>query len=594
MPLSLADFLEIRSASASSFSPNASKVLVSSNLSGTMQLYTVSRSGGELHAVTDFDEPVSGAYLPTTDEILLLKDAGGNERHQIHRIRDDGTGLIALTEDPEHIHRVGGVTRDGGTVAITCNRRNGVDFDVYVRDLRTGQERRVFDMGGWCEAAGFSPDGRLVAVTRLTDRSFDNDLYLVDIGTAEWLHIAPHESEASVSPPRWLPDGSAFFFSAEIEREFSAIARYDVASAGWDYVLESDWDMSCAMDWPGRSLLVTTNEEGYTRLAIHDPLSLDAVAPVELPGAGLGSGSFSRDGRFIALSYVSSAEPGDVWLYDVEARTSTRLTNSPTTVPRDVFVEPRVERCRSFDGERVPLFVYRPRGATGAVPVVVVIHGGPESQYVPSFNPVVQYLVHRGYAVIAPNVRGSTGYGKRYHRLDDKRKRLDSVRDLEAVHDWIREQPGLDHSRAALWGGSYGGYMVLAGLAFQPHLWAAGVDIVGISSLATFLQNTSVWRRRFREREYGSLEHDYDFLVEASPLTHVDDVRAPLFIIHGTNDPRVPLGEAEQLHSALSAKGIATELAVYPDEGHGLARLRNRLDAYPRAVDFLDRILRPQ
>jgi len=258
-----------------------------------------------------------------------------------------------------------------------------------------------------------------------------------------------------------------------------------------------------------------------------------------------------------------------------------------------VFVEPEVHRFTSFDGESIPLFVYRPRGTRGAAPVVVVIHGGPESQFVPSFNPVVQYLVHRGYAVVAPNVRGSTGYGKRFHRLDDKRKRLDSVRDLEALHAWLRSQPDLDASRAALWGGSYGGYMVLAGLAFQPQLWAAGVDIVGISSLATFLENTSKWRRAFREREYGSLEHDYDFLVEASPLTHVDDIRAPLFIIHGTNDPRVPLGEAHQLHDALQAKGIATELAVYEDEGHGLAKLKNRLDAYPRAVDFLDRVLRP-
>jgi dipeptidyl aminopeptidase/acylaminoacyl peptidase len=206
----------------------------------------------------------------------------------------------------------------------------------------------------------------------------------------------------------------------------------------------------------------------------------------------------------------------------------------------------------------------------------------------------VQYLVHRGYAVVAPNVRGSTGYGKRYTRLDDKRKRLDSVRDLEALHGWLRAYPGLDASRAALWGGSYGGYMVLAGLAFQPELWAAGVDIVGVSSFVTFLENTSPWRRAFREREYGSLEEDRDFLHEVSPLTHVDKIKAPLFIIHGTNDPRVPLGEAEQLHAALRDKGIPTELAVYPDEGHGLAKLKNRLDAYPRAVDFLDRILRPE
>jgi dipeptidyl aminopeptidase/acylaminoacyl peptidase len=448
-------------------------------------------------------------------------------------------------------------------------------------------------MGGWCDAAGFSPDGRLLAVSRLTNRSFDNDVYLIDVQTAEQRHIAPHESEASVGTPRWLPDSSGFFFATEIEREFAAIARYDMTSGTWAYVLSSDWDMSCGIDWPGRTLSVTTNEEGYSKLDLYDPLTLQRRHSVQLPGLGIAGGSFSHDGSTLGLTYVSSSEAGDAWLCDTATGSMKRLTNSPTAVARDVFVEPEVHRFTSFDGESIPMFVYRPREAKGDAPVVVLIHGGPESQFVPSFSPVLQYLVYRGYAVVAPNVRGSTGYGKRFHRLDDKRKRLDSVRDLEALHGWLSQEPGLDAKRAALWGGSYGGYMVLAGLAFQPQLWAAGVDIVGISSLATFLENTSKWRRAFREREYGSLEEDYDFLVEASPLTHVDNIRSPLFIIHGSNDPRVPLGEAHQLHDALAAKGISTELAVYEDEGHGLAKLRNRLDAYPRAIDFLDKVLRP-
>jgi dipeptidyl aminopeptidase/acylaminoacyl peptidase len=588
---SLADFLEIRTAAASGFSPDGSKVLVASNLSGTMQLYRTPLTGGELEAITAFEEPVSGTYLPTSDEILFVKDEGGNERHQIYRISDDGRGLSAITSEPEFIHRVGGVTREGSSIAITSNRRNGVDFDVYVRDLETGAERLVFDMGGWCEASGFSPDGRLLAVSRATNRSFDNDVYIVDLESGDRLHVAPHESEASVGSPRWLPDGSGFFFASEIEREFSAIARYDMRERSWEYVIESDWDLSCTIDWPGRSLLVSTNEEGYTHLSLHDPRTVGTKRPVSFPSAGIAGGAFSRDGRYLGLTFVSASEAGDAWIYDTVGDSMSRLTESPNAVPRGVFVTPEVQRFTSFDGESIPIFLYRPRDAQGDVPVVVVIHGGPESQFVPSFNPVVQYLAHRGYAVIAPNVRGSTGYGKRYHRLDDKRKRLDSVRDLEALHGWITSTPGLDATRAALWGGSYGGYMVLAGLAFQPQLWAAGVDIVGISSLATFLENTSPYRRAIREREYGSLAEDREFLVEASPLTRVDDIRAPLFIIHGTNDPRVPLGEAHQLHDALRAKGIATDLLVYEDEGHGLGKLKNRLDAYPKAVDFLDRVL---
>jgi dipeptidyl aminopeptidase/acylaminoacyl peptidase len=218
------------------------------------------------------------------------------------------------------------------------------------------------------------------------------------------------------------------------------------------------------------------------------------------------------------------------------------------------------------------------------------VHGGPEGQARQNFSGYVQILAAAGHTVLVPNVRGSTGYGKRWYSADDKHRRLDSVADLAALHAWL-PQLGLDQSRAALWGGSYGGYMVLAGLAFQPALWAAGVDIVGIASLVTFLERTSAYRRAYREREYGTLADDREFLRSVSPLTRVEDIAAPLFIIHGANDPRVPLSEAEQIHAALRSRGGECELLVYGDEGHGLARRANRVDAIPRALEFLARHL---
>ena len=592
MTYTIQDFLNIRSASFAGFSPDASKVLVGSNLPGTMQLFGIPRTGGELRQITSFDEPVGGGYHPTLDELLILKDVGGNERTQIYRMADDGTNMRVLVEDPEFIHRFGGITRDGRTLAYDSNRRNGIDFDVYVHDLETGEERLVFDMGGWCSASGFSPDGRLLAIGRMTERSVDNDLYLVDVETGDVHHVCPHEEEAVVGAPAWRPDSAGFFFATDMDRDFIAVARYDLSTRTWTRVLERDWDLGPRTDWTGRHLLVTTNEEGFTRLDLHDARTLAHVRAIELPHRGSAGASFSHDGRYVGYTFMSAIESGDAWVLDLATDVTTRLTDVPKPVPRDVFVEPELHRFSSFDGESVPLFLYRPRDAAGDVPVIVYIHGGPESQYTPLFNPVIQYFVYRGYAVVAPNVRGSTGYGKRYHRLDDKRKRLDSVRDLESLYGWIASTNGLDAKRAALMGGSYGGYMVLAGLAFQPELWAAGVDIVGISSFVTFLENTAPWRRKFREREYGSLEEDHDFLVEASPITHIDRMRAPLFIIHGTNDPRVPLIEAQQIHAALKDKGVTTELLVYDDEGHGLAKLKNRLDAYPKAADFLDRVLR--
>jgi dipeptidyl aminopeptidase/acylaminoacyl peptidase len=244
------------------------------------------------------------------------------------------------------------------------------------------------------------------------------------------------------------------------------------------------------------------------------------------------------------------------------------------------------------DGEQIPCLVYRPGDTDSAVAgsAVLLVHGGPESQSRQGFSVYAQLLAAAGHTVLVPNVRGSTGYGKRWYSADDGRRRLDSVADLAALHAYLPEL-GLDPARAALWGGSYGGYMVLAGLAFQPGLWAAGVDIVGIASLVTFLENTSAYRRAYREREYGTLAHDREFLLSASPLTRIDDIVAPLFIIHGANDPRVPLSEAEQIHEALTERGRECELLVYGDEGHGLARRANRLDAFPKACAFLARHL---
>jgi dipeptidyl aminopeptidase/acylaminoacyl peptidase len=367
-------------------------------------------------------------------------------------------------------------------------------------------------------------------------------------------------------------------------------------------VREIGWECACWSDRSGAQLLVAVNEEGRTRLEVLDIATLQPRAEIPTPEPGvawrwpmLPDPRITPDGRHVVFSFSSPRRPSGVWVADIDGTNLRPLTEAPRQVPVEECVAPETVRIPSFDGEQIPAFVYRPHSAartagSGGPPVVVVIHGGPEGQSTLLWNPVVQAFAQNGYAVVQPNVRGSTGYGKRYAHLDDVRLRLDSVRDLAAIHAWL-PTAGLDQRRAVLYGGSYGGYMVLCGLAFQPDLWAAGVDLVGISSLVTFLENTSAWRRAIREREYGRLDRDRDFLVEASPLTHVERMRAPLFLVHGANDPRVPLSEAQQLHAVLSGKGVPCELLVYGDEGHGLARRGNRLDAYPRIFAFLDTVL---
>jgi dipeptidyl aminopeptidase/acylaminoacyl peptidase len=315
--------------------------------------------------------------------------------------------------------------------------------------------------------------------------------------------------------------------------------------------------------------------------------ALTGRAEVALPHAGVVS--FRRQlcwsplSSELGLTFSSPIQPPDVYVWTNGA--IERRTVSNPQLATAGLVQPSSHRVPTPDGEQVPVFVY-----AGGATAVLATHGGPEAACVRDWSPMHAALALAGHTVVAPNVRGSAGYGRRWLSLDDVELRLDSVADLAAIHGWLPSL-GVDARRVALYGGSYGGYMVLAGLAFQPELWAAGVDVVGISSLVTFLENTSAYRRAYREREYGSLADDREFLEKASPLSRLGDVRAPLFVVHGANDPRVPLSEAEQIAAALRSRGIECELRVYPDEGHGLAKRANRLDAYPRAVGFLSRHL---
>ena len=506
------------------------------------------------------EEAVTGQFLPD-GRILVERTSGGNERTQLY------VGDEPLVVDERFKHDT--PHSAGRTLAYATNRQNGVDFDIVARDLETGEER-VFEIGGYAYVAALSPDGRRIVADRIGARSGDNDLFLCDLDSGEVTHLTPHDEPAEYVTPCFYGD----------ELVWATNEGRDTLAVG-DRM--SQWDLTCYAG--GDVLLVVANEDGYSRLTIDGK-------EVPLPGRGVvESPVISADGSKLAFAFSSPTQPKDVWLYELEGGELRRLTE--VEVPGEL-VEPALHRFESFDGEPVPVFLFTPEGA-GAFPVVVMVHGGPEAQWVPEWHvnyvPLAQYLVSRGYAVAVPNVRGSSGYGKRYEHLDDIGLRLDSVRDLASLHEWLGGRAEIDASRAVVYGRSYGGYMVLAALAFQPELWAAGLESVGISSFVTFLENTSPYRRAAREREYGSLERDRDFLVEASPITHVDRMRAPLFIQHGANDPRVPLSESEEIARVLTGKGVRCELVVYEDEGHSIAKLSNRIDSFTRMVAFLDEVL---
>jgi dipeptidyl aminopeptidase/acylaminoacyl peptidase len=545
---------------------------VASDLPGTRQLFTLPADGGELTQLTNYAEPVTGFHLPD-GRVLVEIDEAGNERTQLHVL-----GEGALVSDPRFNHWTPRVSRDGRLLAYTTNRRNGRDFDVVVRGLGTAEERS-FELGGYVGVDSISPDGRWVVAIRGNERAGDSDLFLIDLEAGAVEHVTPHEDAAEYGTTVWLGDSSGFHAATNEGRDSLAIARYTLGG-GWEAVRASHWDLTCYGDDEGRRLVVVANEDGYSR---SDDLPF--------PGDGVAEHFvFSPDASRVAFGFSTTTEPSQVWVHDFASGESRKLTDLGRV---EDGVEPSLHRFESFDSESIPVFLFVPEGE-GPFPVVVTVHGGPESQWQPwyssGFGALTQFLVSRGYAVAAPNVRGSSGYGKRFEHLDDVEKRLDSVADLASLHAWLAARPEIDGSRAVVYGRSYGGYMVLAALAFQPELWAAGIEFVGISNLRTFLEHTSEYRRAVREREYGPLS-DPELLERLSPWSRLDEIRAPLFIEHGRNDPRVPVGESEAIHRELVARGIRCELVIYEDEGHMVEKLPNRIDVFERAVAFLDEVL---
>ncbi|MDQ3855893.1 MAG: S9 family peptidase, partial [Chloroflexota bacterium] len=405
-----------------------------------------------------------------------------------------------------------------------------------------------------------------------------------------WL-LTEHEGEALYADAHFSGDEWLLCLSNE-GRDFLGLARLHLGTGEREWIAQPEWDVEhLVASQDGRVYAYVVNEDGCSRVYVC--VDGEEVKVSGLPDGVVAELELSANGALLAFTLNSATTGANVWAVQTDTGAARQVTfTSRAGIPSEELVEPRLVRFQSFDGLEIPAFLYLPHGAEPPMPVVIHVHGGPESQALPVLNPTIQYLAHRGYSVLAPNVRGSTGYGKAYTHLDDVRKRMDSVADLQAAVRWLVESGTGDPERIAVMGGSYGGFMTLAAITTYPELWAAAVDTVGIANFVTFLEHTGPWRRKLREAEYGSLEHDREFLEEISPLRHVDRITAPLLVIHGANDPRVPVGEAEQIVQSLEARGQTVEYLRYEDEGHGLVKLHNRISAAERTAAFLDRHLR--
>ena len=594
MDLQLLKLLRVRSAYAGRFDADGEHLVFIADLSGVPQVWSVAQGGWPELQVAPPDRAQTLYVGPKPGQLVV----GADEHTQLLYVDAPGGGWQDLTDDAEHIHNFGSFRPDGGAISYAANTRTGRWFDVYVRDLASGQTRCVLEHDSTNRPVAFAPDGASLLVSRTFSNS-QHELWLVDVGGGHAPRLlTPPDEEAVYECATWAPDGRSIYCVSDRGREFAAPARIDVSSGELTFVVEPDCEVDEAhLDPSGTRLVYARNRDGEAEIVIR---TLASGAEQQVRGLPPGTLytywqtalAWDPAGQQVAISWTASRASPNVFVWsdgDAVARQVTFAGDLGTQVHE--LTEPEHVRYPTFDGREIPALFYPAPGTDAQPPCVVFVHGGPEGQYRPTFQPIVQYLVSAGFAVLAPNVRGSSGYGRAYIHLDDVRKRMDSVADLAAAVAWLRETGRADPHRIAVYGGSYGGFMVLAALTTYPELWAAGVDLVGISNFVTFLEHTGPWRRHLREAEYGSLEKDRDFLEEISPINKVDRVRAPLLVIHGANDPRVPIGETEQMVARLRSLGRTVEFLRLEDEGHQIAKLKNKLQAYPLAADFLRRHL---
>jgi dipeptidyl aminopeptidase/acylaminoacyl peptidase len=608
-------YLNIRSASQPTFADkNGSRLFYLTNVSGTTQVWMIDANGaGAPKQITNYEDNVGFvSAAPDASGVVFGKAVGGNENTQFFWMSSDGTGIKQLTNSPTVRHNFGGWSHDGKKIYYASNKRDRNYFDIYAMDVSDGKEELIYQHNGNNDFAAVSKDGSRIIISRdSTELSLDNNLYLIDAKTKQETLLTPHTDAAEFGGVRFVSNNEIIFGTND-KREFINMARMNLDTKAVTMLDDTNWDTGAgAMSEDGSRLAYTINREGFSELYVTSPKDIGKKKEaVKLPAQGIVGGlDFSAGGGKLAFSFASSKYNSDVWVYDLKSKKLTQVTKSDRAgIPQESFVAPELIKFKSFDGREIPAWYYKPQSSlymkgdsrnaggsqqkmAGGLPVIISVHGGPESQERPGFNPLYQYYLSRGYAVLATNVRGSTGYGKTFTHLDDVEKREDSVKDLAAAVDWLKAN-GADAKRIAVMGGSYGGYMTMAAITLYPDTFAAAVNTVGIVNWETFLNNTSGYRRRQREVEYGRLDRDLDFLKKISPLAKVDRIKTPLFVIHGKNDPRVPYTEAEQVVEALRKRGAVVEYKLYTDEGHGISKLKNRLELYPLVADFLDKYMK--
>lgn len=587
-------FMQIGYCGSPDISPDGRRVFFTSHMSGTDQLYSILDDGWP-YQVTMFAEGVDSYLLSHSGDLAIVSaDVGGSERSQLF-VAETYTGRVKqITDNPES--RFIGVmwAPDDKSIYFSSNIENGRDFKLYRMTLGDDEVTRVLDVEGWNGWAASSLDGKKLIHYRYNS-NVDDDLFLYDMEAGDDVHLTPHEGDIVYDNIFFSADGSFLYLTCnDNDMGINRRAKMDLATNEITYLdPDSNWEVESVAMSPDRNVMAwVLNEDGYARLKLAD-MKTGAELPLPKLDGMMNSPVFSETTRMV-FTFNSPTQTSNVWSWDWQTEELTQLTTSTYAgIDNSLFREPQLVRYPSFDGLEIPAFIYLPPDYKpgDVVPFILDMHGGPEGQFRPGFNRHFQYLMLHGFGLLAPNIRGSEGYGKEYLAMDNYKNRLLSVKDMKAGVDWLIEQGYTKKGMVGVKGGSYGGYMVMAGITEYPDLFSAAINDVGIVNFVTFLQNTADYRRYLREAEYGPLS-DPEFLRSISPIHKANLITTPLMVVHGRNDPRVPVGEAEQIIDAIRRRGGEVKPLIFEDEGHGISKRANRLIYYREMVDFFEKYLK--
>jgi dipeptidyl aminopeptidase/acylaminoacyl peptidase len=592
------DFLATVSYRGASFSPDNSKLLVSSDASGIFNAYAIPVDGGEPEQLTasSADSIFAVGYFQSDERFLYSSDQGGNELNHLYVRELDGS-VRDLTPGVGLKAEFAGWSVDDAWFYVATNERDERYFDLYEYAADGYERELIFVNDDGLDFADISPDRQTLALLRVNNNA-DSDLFVYSRADGELKLLSEHEGEVQHFPATFSPNGESLLFLTDADSEFLYLVEHDLSSGAREIVERVDWDVQFASySRRGKYLVVGINEDAHTKLRVYDESGGEVTLP-EMANAEITSVAFSDDETMMAFYASSSRVPRDLFVMTVGADGATQLTESlAPAIDGDDLVEAEVVRFESFDGLEIPGVLYKPHQAAAddKAPALVYVHGGPGGQSRTGYNPLIQYLANHGYVVYAINNRGSSGYGKTFYHLDDGRHGRDDLDDCVASKEMLVETGYVDPERIGILGGSYGGYMVLAALTFRPEEFAVGVDIFGISNWHRTVQSIPPWWESFRvalEKELGPFDNE-EYFRSISPLFHAQNIVKPLMVLQGANDPRVIQAESDDIVAAVRERGVPVEYVVFEDEGHGFMKKENRERGYEGILDFLDEYLRP-